>query len=464
MNKKIIIISIIAVFILTIINIIIFLPPTFKFKSKDLTIEYGTKYQETPYKVERFGKDYTKKVTVKNNINYQKLGTYHLTYQVKIGLITFKEIRNLKLVDNTKPELILTGSPEVLVCPNQKYTEEGYKATDNYDGDITSKVKVKERENTLFYTVKDSSNNKTTMTRKITYEDKTAPIITLSNPNKETIYVGGAYHKSDYTATDNCDGDITSKVVVTENVDPNKTGTYNITYHVTDNANNSTEVVKVIKVIARPTYDSNSLGVIYLTFDDGPKEGTTNTILDILKEEGIKATFFVTNSGPDYLIKREYDEGHTVALHTASHNYATLYQSVEAYFNDLSTVQNRVERITGYKSMIIRFPGGSSNTISRRYCQNIMSTLTSEVLNRGYHYFDWNISSGDAGSVKTASGVYNNVVNNLSKTRTNMVLMHDIKSYTKDALRDIIRYGKENGYRFERITMDTKMITQRVNN
>ena len=114
--------------------------------------------------------------------------------------------------------------------------------------------------------------------------------------------------------------------------------------------------------------------------------------------------------------------------------------------------------------MIIRFPGGSSNTISRRYCQNIMSTLTSEVLNRGYHYFDWNISSGDAGSVKTASGVYNNVVKNLSKTRTNMVLMHDIKSYTKDALRDIIRYGKENGYRFERITMDTKMITQRVNN
>lgn len=464
MNKKMIIISIIIVFILTTISIIIFLPPTFKFKTKDLTLEYGTKYQELPYKVERFGKDYTKKVTVKNNINYQKLGTYHLTYQVKIGLITFKEIRNIKLVDTTKPDLRLTGPIEVSVCPNQKYSEEGYKATDNYDGDITSKVKVKEIENTLSYTVKDSSNNKTTMTRKITYEDKTAPVITLSNPSQETIYVGGTYHKSDYTATDNCDGDITSKVVVTENVNTTKAGTYNITYHVTDNANNSTEIVKTIKVIPRPTYDNNGRGIIYLTFDDGPREGTTNAILDILKEEGVKATFFVTNSGPDYLIKREYDEGHTVALHTASHNYAILYRSVEAYFNDLASVQNRVERITGSKSMIIRFPGGSSNTISRRYCQNIMSTLTNEVLTRGYHYFDWNVSSGDAGSVKTASGVYNNVVKNLSKTRSNVVLMHDIKSYTKDALRDIIRYGKENGYYFEKITMDTKMITQRVNN
>ena len=94
-----------------------------------------------------------------------------------------------------------------------------------------------------------------------------------------------------------------------------------------------------------------------------------------------------------------------------------------------------------------------------------MSRLTKEVQNRGFKYYDWNLSSGDAaGGYPTSDQIYNNVVNSLSKNRANMVLMHDIKTYTRDALRRIIKYGKENGYRFEKITMDTDMVTQRVNN
>ena len=206
-------------------------------------------------------------------------------------------------------------------------------------------------------------------------------------------------------------------------------------------------------------------GTIYLTFDDGPREGTTDVILDILKEENVKATFFVTNGGPDYLIKREYDEGHAIGLHTASHDYKTVYQSVDSYFNDLLSVQNRVKNITGINTMIIRFPGGSSNTVSRRYQNGIMSILTTEVLNRGYRYYDWNLSSGDAeGGRHDADEIYNNVVNGLSKDRVNMVLMHDIKPYTRDALRNIIQYGKNNGYTFASITDNTQMIKQKVNN
>ena len=93
-----------------------------------------------------------------------------------------------------------------------------------------------------------------------------------------------------------------------------------------------------------------------------------------------------------------------------------------------------------------------------------MSTLTKDVVNKGYRYYDWNIDSDDAGSTKTSSGVYNNVIKNLSKNRSNMVLMHDIKTHTKDALRNIIKYGKNNGYTFEKITMSTPMITHGVNN
>ena len=160
-----------------------------------------------------------------------------------------------------------------------------------------------------------------------------------------------------------------------------------------------------------------------------------------------------------------HDEGHTVALHTATHNYATVYASVDSYFNDLITVQNRVKNITGQTSYIIRFPGGSSNTVSRNYSQGIMSTLTSEVVRRGYRYYDWNVSSGDAaGGSPSSEQIKNNVINSLRKDRSNMVLMHDIKACTRDALRSIIRYGKENGYTFEIITMNTEMVRQRVNN
>ena len=142
-----------------------------------------------------------------------------------------------------------------------------------------------------------------------------------------------------------------------------------------------------------------------------------------------------------------------------------MYSSVDAYFDDLYSVQDRVKRITGYESKIIRFPGGSSNTISRRYTEGIMSTLTNEVVSRGFKYYDWNLSSGDAaGGHPTAENIKNNVINGLRKDRVNMVLMHDIKPYTRDALRDIIRYGRENGYAFEKITMETEMIKQRVNN
>ena len=221
---------------------------------------------------------------------------------------------------------------------------------------------------------------------------------------------------------------------------------------------------QTINVIKKPDINSGIPGTIYLTFDDGPKDGTTNVILDILKEENVKATFFVTNNGPDSLIKRESDEGHTVALHTSTHNYAVVYASDASFYEDLTNVQNRVKRITGKTSMIIRFPGGSSNTISRKYSPGIMSRLTKSTLERGFKYYDWNISSGDAGGTTEASGVYNNVINALKKERVNMILMHDIKPYTRDALRQIIKFGKENGYTFEKITMDTPMITQNVNN
>ena len=436
--------------------------PSIKLKgSKSIVVEYETSYKEKGFTAKHFGKDITSKVKVKDNINPSKIGKYEVIYSVKNKGLSKEVIRNVSIVDTKKPKMNIDLS-DAYVCPGDEYIKEQVIASDNYDGEISNKVKVdisKEKDKVI-YSVKDSSGNTESVTKKILYEDKENPIIKLNGSEIIYSFVGEQFNDPLYTVTDNCDGDFTNKVTVSGGVDIYNVGEYNITYTAKDNAGNEASVTRKVYIKKR-----DAVGTIYLTFDDGPKEGTTNVILDILKEEGVEATFFVTNGGPDYLIKRMYDEGHTVALHTASHNYQTVYSSVDAYYNDLYSVQERVKRITGHESKIIRFPGGSSNTVSRKYCSGIMTTLTQDVVNRGFKYYDWNLSSGDAaGGSPTATDIYNNVVYSLRKDRVNMVLMHDIKTYTRDSLRDIIRYGKNNGYTFEKITMDTTMIKQKVNN
>lgn len=441
--------------------------PYISFKNKDITLPYNKEYTEKDYKARNLFRDFTDDVTVKGNIDNTKLGTYELEYSLKFGPINITRKRNVEVIDNVKPEIKLKGNETEYVCPNKEYIEKGFTAIDEYDGDLTDKVLVNNQNEEITYRVSDKSGNINTIKRKIEYKDIEKPTITLKGNENITLYVGSKYTEEGYTATDNCNGDITNKVKVTNNVDINTPGTYKVTYKVADESNNEITKERTVTIkkwsIIRPSSGGSGKGIVYLTFDDGPNEGTTNQILDILKEEGVKATFFVTNFGADYLITREYNEGHTVALHTATHNYSYVYSSVDNYFADLNQVSSRVERLTGVKSIIIRFPGGSSNTVSRNYKQGIMTTLTSEVKKRGYHYFDWNVDSGDAAGAST-DGVYANVVNNLSPYRENVVLMHDVKYTTVSALRSIIRFGKNNGYTFSRITNDTVMVTHGVNN
>lgn len=466
-NKYIIIASIIIGLIILLTGLYFLLVPKIELKGKDeIILEYPNKYKEPGYNAKIINSEANQKVKVIGKVNNKKIGEYKITYEIKNLFLTKKITRTVKIVDKEKPNLILKGEENTKVCPGKQYEEEGYEAIDNYDGNLTDKVKVNKKEESWKYTVKDSSGNKATKIRNLTYIDDNMPAIELTKPNPIYITEGNQYKEPGYKATDKCDGDITTKVTVTGNVNTNRPGTYELTYTVIDNANNKTEVKRKIIVQKKKTYSGGS-GVIYLTFDDGPQSGSTDKILNILKEEGIKATFFVTCKGPDYLIQREYREGHTIALHTATHNYSQVYSSVNNYFNDLNKVSTRVKNLTGIDSKIIRFPGGSSNTVSRRYQKGIMTTLTRDVLNKGYHYFDWNVDADDAvGCVKSASPscVYNNVTQRLRKNRINIVLMHDVKPYTANALKDIIRYAKNNGYTFKQIDMSTPMIHEKVAN
>ncbi len=428
-----------------------------EYKDKEFSICYGTIINCKKVKYETQGE-----------VDTTKLGDYILTYTYKINDKENKLEKKVTVYDDIKPEIIV--DEELSFCKNGQVGQGKYHATDNYDGDLTSNVKLSIETDKSYLEVSDSSGNKESI-EVPALEFSSTPVITLNGESNMTLYVGSTYNEKGAIASDVCDGDLTDKITTSGSVDTNTKGTYTITYGVTNSDEKYTETKRTIKVIARPTVAYGSgctkAGAIYLTFDDGPEWGSTEKILNVLRDEGVHATFFVTSNGPDSLIKREYDEGHVVALHTSSHNYAKIYSSRDAYFNDLNIISERVKRITGFESKIIRFPGGSSNTVSRKYYKGIMSILTNEVLEKGYRYHDWNVDSEDAGRCsgsKSSSCVYNNVVNSLSLNKCNMVLMHDVKWYTANAISDIIKYGKNNGYTFEVITMDTPMVTQRVNN
>lgn len=357
------------------------------------------------------------------------------------------------------PFFKLKGDKELTLEVNSKYNEQGYltnrkvlEVSNNVD---TSKIGTYY----VFYKYKDHKEIKEKI-RIVNIVDTTSPNLELMGKTK-IDNCSKSYKEEGYAAIDNYDGDLTSKVE--KEITDDK-----IIYKVKDKSGNEAkEVRKVTVYTPKKCFSSvttGTPGVIYLTFDDGPSVDTTARLLDILKEENVKATFFLTDKiNTDYLIKRMYDEGHTIGLHTASHNYKYVYSSTTNFFKDIEKIKEKVARVTGESPTIIRFPGGSSNTVSS-FNPGIMCTLSNMAIEKGYHYFDWNVSSGDAGSGRSKKSTYQNVTNNLSKKRANIVLMHDIYGSTVDAVKDIIKYGKDNGYTFEKITMDTEMYTHYVNN
>ena len=212
------------------------------------------------------------------------------------------------------------------------------------------------------------------------------------------------------------------------------------------------------------TTEQSQEKVVYLTLDDGPSENTQK-VLDILDRYNCKATFFVTGEWPEYkdMIKVAYDKGHTIGLHSYTHTYSKVYASVDAYFEDLDRVGQLVKDEIGYVPCFIRFPGGSSNTVSAKYTSGIMSELVKEVQDRGYQYYDWNASSGD-GATKTTQELIQQAT---SYHSNNLILLcHDAqaKDTTVEALPSIIEYYQSQGYVFKAIDRDSYVAHHSVNN
>lgn len=166
---------------------------------------------------------------------------------------------------------------------------------------------------------------------------------------------------------------------------------------------------------------------VYLTFDDGPSSGT-DEILDILAEYDIKATFFVVGKEGEWAedaYKRIVEEGHTLGMHSYTHVYQQIYASLDAYAEDLFKLQDYLYDITGVRSVYVRFPGGSSNTVSQTNMRELIAWLEEE----GFTYYDWNISSQDASGVRlTPEEIVENCLKGLEKKENVIILMHDAAS------------------------------------
>ena len=406
----------------------------------------GKKVSENKYKVE-----------TNNNVDTTKLGTYTIKYKIQYKNDEYELIRTVEVKDTESP-IIETNieSLERDYCSNKSSIELKYKVNDNYDGDITSNTIISEEKNILTLKAVDSSGNTTIKSIPIAYINKPngEEKIVLKGPNNVYTPLNGTYKELGATITSACSNN-TNRVVITGSVDNTTTGEYEIKYSIkNDDSVSVTRKVSVYKPNISSNQNKDNEKIIYLTFDDGPCS-YTKKVLDTLNKYNVKATFFVTNQFPSYvsLIKDEYDAGHAIGVHTYNHNY-NIYSSIETYIEDFNKMNNLIEKYTGQKSQIFRFPGGSSNTISANYSIGIMRALATKMSSLGYAYFDWDVSSGDA-SGASSERIYNNIVNGVKSCSRCVVLMHDIKYNTVNILDDVLSELTSKGYKFGTLNLDS---------
>ena len=191
---------------------------------------------------------------------------------------------------------------------------------------------------------------------------------------------------------------------------------------------------------------------VYLTFDDGPSKTVTPLILDLLKKENIKATFFVLGSRVELnpsIVRREYEEGHFIANHGYSHMYAKIYSSTNAVLDEYNKTKQAIINSIGveYDGHLFRFPGGSTGGKYHSLKKEAKLLLNENQIG----YIDWNALSSDAAGAKTKEELLENIKQTVGEKKTVVILMHDAgdKILTYEVLPEIIQYLKEKGYNFK---------------
>ncbi len=408
---------------------------------------------------------YTKEipVTITGEVNTGTLGNFSVEYTADKEL---KAVRTVNTVDTVPP--VLNFEEEFFVVESSKKPSSAeevsvkFTATDNFDGDVSPTVKTELKGNVCTYTVTDSSGNTASRDIEIILLDNEGATLKLKGNSTVFMKINTEYKEFGFEVSDNMDEDIASKVTITNNVDMTRNGTYPVVYSVTDEAGNTTSVVRRVVVYgggSKEEYETviPNGKIIYLTFDDGPGQ-YTEQLLDILDKYNVKATFFVTNQFKKYvpLIQEIDKRGHTVAVHTLTHKWS-IYDSVDSYLEDFNAMNAIIEQYTGEPTRIFRFPGGTNNGVSKSHCKGIMTTLSKMMVENGYTYFDWNVSTNDT-YLTDPSEIINSLIGQVKNKNRSVVLGHDIKKGTVEAMEGFIEYALKNGYTFEAITEDTEPV------
>ncbi len=303
-----------------------------------------------------------------------------------------------------------------------------------------------------------------TYTQEIDVLDNVPPVLQLAGEKEVHLQRFKDFVEPGYTCIDNYDGDITDRVDV--KATKINDDYYEISYEVRDSSGNNVALLRMVYIdIPIPEEEQTR---IYLTFDDGPSSNVTPQILDILDANGVKATFFICGYGDDKveIVRRVLASGHTLGVHGYTHDYKKLYASVDSLVNNFIELAQRIVDTTSYNPKFIRFPGGASNTVSRKYSRGVVSQGAQRMHEMGYEYFDWNVDSGDAGKAKDAESIFNNVTTHIEEKRANVVLMHDSAGHqaTADALDRIIKYCQENRYVLLPIDENTPIVQHTIAN
>ena len=392
-------------------------------------------------------------VTVSGEVDGERLGDYERSYTARWLFWEYRALRHVHVTDRTPPVITLQRREGYAPRWLDGYEEEGYTAEDNIDGDLTNAVRREVRGETVVYTVTDAAGNTGETRREIPYSEGLPKIEPGGGTEPE---IPAALHFLDpgVKASDGRGRDYTALLQIEGEVDPTRPGVYERVFSLENARGETVSVTQRVHIVpaALPAEDTPAEKTMYLSFDDGPGP-YTGQLLDVLKEYGVKATFFVTCRYPDYfdMVGRACREGHVIGVHSASHDYDRVYASERAYYDDFEACQAMIREQTGRPAEIFRFPGGSSNTVSA-FNEGIMSRLTADMNAMGYQYFDWNVDSDDAGKTNSTAGVLKNIEDGCAGKDVCLVLQHDVKPFSVAAVRQVIEWALENGYRFETLS------------
>ena len=397
-------------------------------------------------------------IKINGTFDTKQLGKNKLIYDLKGHHFTLTyEVKDTKAPVVKTKNVTITIGDKVEAKDFIKKIDDETKTTITFKKDY-SFDKIQDLKVELIITDEGSNTTNAKATLHILEKDKKAPVfkglddVTIYQDTNFDFYQG-------VEAIDERDGKVDFSVDISK-LDKHVLGTYKVYYTAKDNAGNIAKKARKVTI-----KKANNDKIIYLTIDDGPSANTPK-VLDILDRYHVKATFFVTGQFPSYLnyIKVAYQKGHAIGLHTYSHDYGSVYASEDAYYRDLNKISDIVYKQTGQRSHIIRFPGGSSNTISS-FNPGIMSRLTSSVRAKGYQYFDWNGSNGDGNSALPASTLIREA-KSYGGISPLMMLTHDHAGShaSVEALPAIIEYYQSLGYTFKTVNINTSGFHHGVNN